>query len=153
MTTRTDLQRDYGRAAGRAADGEHAVECGEPLVQAAQSSAAGGVGTAAPVVGDADPERFASMADLDPDPGGVRVLGDVGQQLADGEVGRRLHRRRHPGRQHAVHLGGLRQVQGQRAYRTLIPLVLGGFVIAAPGALLPATRAARTGTATALRTE
>lgn len=36
---------------------------------------------------------------------------------------------------------------------TLVPLVLGGLVIATLGALLPATWAVRTTTATALRTE
>jgi putative ABC transport system permease protein len=35
----------------------------------------------------------------------------------------------------------------------LVPLILGGLVIATAGALLPASWAARTRTATALRTE
>ena len=65
-------------------------ERGQPPLDPAQPAAAGGVGAAVPVVGHPDPQHPVGVPDVDPGLARLGVLGHVGQQFADREVGGRL---------------------------------------------------------------
>ncbi len=68
------------------------VEGGEAALDAAQTGAATGVGSAAAVVADEDGEPTACVAGAQPRPRCARVPPDIGQGLGRGEVQRRLDR-------------------------------------------------------------
>ena len=59
-------------------------------------------GSTLAVVGDSDGDGLVRVAELNPGPGGVRVLADVRQQFRDGEVDRGFHRPFGPGRKGAT---------------------------------------------------
>ena len=76
-----------------------------------------GVGAAGAVVADADPQRAQRVPQVDLGRLGGRVLGHVGEQLADREVGGRLDRRGRPAVERAGHPGAGGAVEGERADR------------------------------------
>jgi hypothetical protein len=69
------------------------------------------------ITGYADPQHLVGMPDVDPGLPGLGVLGHVGQQLTDREVGGRLDRRRRAAGQLAGQVDPRGGVQGQRADR------------------------------------
>ena len=69
------------------------------------------------VVGDADPQHPVGVPDVDPGLPGFGVLGHVGQQLADREVGGRFDRGGRAALQIAGQVDPHRAVQGQRPDR------------------------------------
>src|SRR4051795_8278936 len=82
-----DLGAQARAAAGRAVDGDRAVERGDAVGEAAQARAAALVGAADAVVGDLDDDARARAADGDARARRVRVLGDVLERLGGDEVG------------------------------------------------------------------
>src|SRR5260221_432176 len=97
--------------------GDPALERGGPVFEAGRAGAVCRVGAADAVVADGDPQRPALMPQVDPGLPGMGVLGHVGQQLADREVGGRLDRRGRPAGELASEMDPQRQVQRERPDR------------------------------------
>lgn len=76
-----------GASAGRAVQGDPAVEGFDAVLEPDETGAASDVRAAAPVIPDADVQHAITGLDIDVDDGALGVLGGVGQRLGHHVVG------------------------------------------------------------------